>query len=512
MRGCSNLHKTQDKNLYFRSTRSEKEMVLASEAIIKGIASDGGLYVPESFPKFEKSLLELSSFDYRELSFYILKKFFTDIEWADLKACIGKAYDEKFDNPLIVPLVEKKGFFFMELYHGPTLSFKDMALSILPHLLQVSTLKRGIKKEIVILTATSGDTGKAALEAFSNVEGTIIIAFYPKGGVSKIQERQMITQEGKNTFVIGVEGNFDDAQQGVKEIFSDQEIPRVLGDRYIFSSANSINIGRLFPQLIYYFYSYLNLLKTGNIKEGENINVVVPTGNFGNILASYYAKRIGLPINKLICSSNENNVLYYFIRSGVYDMRRNLKVSLSPSMDILVSSNLERLLYELCHHDPGIVRNLTEKLKREGKYEVLPWMKEGLKDFYSGFATDAQTLEAIGDAYRNLGYLIDPHTAVAYYVYKNYVQDTKDNTKTIIASTASPFKFPTTVLKAIGGKVDSGDEFSNLERLAEISSLPVPKNINDLSKKKVIHNLVCKKQEMKSLVLEILKNPDDFKS
>lgn len=357
----------QENNLYYQSTRGDKKRVLSAEAIIKGIADDGGLFVPETIPQINKNLYRLKSIDYKELAFLIIKKFFTDYRQDELKDCINRAYDNKFDTEIIAPLSEKMGAYFLELYHGPTLAFKDMALSLLPHLLKKAAQKLNLNQEIVILTATSGDTGKAALQGFAKVEGTKIIVFFPYKGVSKIQERQMLTQEGANTYVIGIKGNFDDAQRGVKEIFEDPVFNKKIEEKnYIFSSANSINIGRLIPQIVYYFYAYLNMLGEGEIKNGEKINIAVPTGNFGDILAAYYAKEMRLPVNKLICASNENKVLADFFETGVYDKRRKLVMTISPSMDILVSSNLERLLWAISEREAQKVKELMNSLKEKG--------------------------------------------------------------------------------------------------------------------------------------------------
>ncbi len=492
-------------NLYYKSTRSSKEKILSSQAIVNGIAGDGGLYVPSSFPKIDKPFLQLKEMDYRQLAFYIMKKYLTDFRDEELKSSIDSAYDAKFDSPLIAPLTKVGEVFFLELYHGPTLAFKDMALSILPHILKVSVSKLNIGKDIIILTATSGDTGKAALEGFANVDGTKIIVFYPKEGVSQIQERQMTTQEGNNTYVIAIEGNFDDAQTGVKRIFNDKEFNRILNNNgYMFSSANSINIGRLIPQIVYYIYAYIKLLKLGEISSGEKINVVVPTGNFGNILSSYYAKKMGLPINKFICASNENNVLYDFINTGIYDKQRELKVTSSPSMDILISSNLERLLYDLCDNDASMVNGLIGELNKSGRYEINSKMKNKLGDFYGEFTTDNETIETIRGVFKDFNYLIDTHTAVGYDVYKKYIKATGDKTKTVIASTASAFKFPESIIGAIDSKFRVSDKFALIERIAEIANKNIPKGIKDIGRRKILHNTVCKQEQMKSVISEIL--------
>lgn len=401
--------------LFYRSTRGTDNRIESSRAIVRGIALDGGLYVPEAVPQIDLPMDSLSRMNYSELALYIMRKFLADFKEEELKYCIMKAYDKKFDSPQIAPLVENGGAFFLELFHGPTLAFKDLALSILPHLLRVAAKKIGIDKEIVILTATSGDTGKAALEGFAGVEGTKIIVFYPRDGVSKIQERQMTTQAGDNTYVIAIEGNFDDAQRGVKNIFSDRIFNEALNKSgYIFSSANSINIGRLVPQVVYYVYAYLSLRRSGKIGADEMINITVPTGNFGNILAAYYAKKMGLPVGKLICASNENNVLYDFINTGVYDKKRKLIVTSSPAMDILVSSNLERLLYDISGGDARIINNLVGDLNKKGEFKITSDMKNKLVDFYGGFATDKETFETIKYVFDDFNYLIDTQIGRAH--------------------------------------------------------------------------------------------------
>lgn len=493
-------------DLYYKSTRGQDEKTTASQAIVKGIADDGGLYIPNKFPHIDQPLQKLMDMDYKELAFYIMKKYLGDFEDEELIESISKAYDEKFSTTEIAPLIEKKNVYFLELYHGATLAFKDMALSILPHLIKKASEKLNLMKEVVILTATSGDTGKAALEGFANIEGTKIIVFYPEKGVSDIQKRQMITQQGDNTYVIGIEGNFDDAQKGVKEIFSDKVLnEKVNQNHYMFSSANSINIGRLIPQVVYYFSAYLSLLKKGRIKEGEKINVVVPTGNFGNILAAYYAKQMGLPVHRLICASNENNVLYDFLQTGMYDRRRDLVMTNSPSMDILVSSNLERLLYELSGHDEALIREMMNQLNAKGRYEVTDQIKDGLKDFYGGFALEEDTYKYIKKVYQDTQYVMDPHTAVAFAVYDQYKKETGDPTKTVIASTASPFKFTRSIYRAIWG---DGDEYSDFELIGEISKLaglPIPESIKNIDEKEILHRDVCEKDEMKTMVCKILK-------
>ncbi len=492
-------------NLFYKSTRDSNGRIKSSEAIVRGIAADGGLYVPEAIPQIDLPLGSLARMDYPELALYIMRKFLTDFTEDELKYCIRKAYDKKFDSPKITPLVEKGGVFFLELFHGPTLAFKDVALSMLPHLLKVAANKIGIDKEIVILTATSGDTGKAALEGFANVEETKIIVFYPRDGVSKIQERQMTTQAGDNTYVIAIEGDFDDVQRGVKNIFSDRIFNEALNKRgYIFSSANSINIGRLVPQVVYYIYTYLNLRRLEKIGAGEKINIAVPTGNFGNILAAYYAKKMGLPVGKLICASNENNVLYDFINTGVYDKKRKLIITSSPAMDILVSSNLERLLYDISGGNADIINSLIGDLNKKGEFKITSEMKDKMADFYGGFATDKETFETIKYVFYNFNYLIDTHTAVGYNVYRKYTDDSGDKSKTVIASTASPFKFPGSVARAIDKKYAGMDEFSLLEILAEISGLKVPNAIKGIGNREILHSTFCKTSQMEDVITDIL--------
>jgi threonine synthase len=492
-------------DISYRSTRSPGGEVSSSSAILSGIAPDGGLYVPVSIPPIDRSFDELAHLDYRGLAHCIISSFFTDLDTKVLRTCIDNAYDEKYDDSRIVPVEEKAGISFIELFHGPTLAFKDMALTMLPHLLKAAAAKAGNKKEIVILTATSGDTGKAALEGFAGVEGTRIIVFYPKNGVSRIQERQMTTQEGANAHVIAIDGNFDHAQKGVKAIFSDRDFGEEL-DRngYMFSSANSINIGRLVPQIVYYFHSWLELFRKGKIKDGDRINVVVPTGNFGNILAAYYSREMGLPVNRLICASNINNVLTDFINTGIYDARRKFVVTSSPAMDILVSSNLERLLFDLAGKDPDVINRLISDLSEKKKFSIGSDMREGLASFYGGFATEEETSNAIKEVYEQSGYLIDTHTAVGYSVYRKYLEETGDGRPAVIASTASPFKFPGSVAGAIDQKFRDMDEFSLMDVLSWISGIKVPGPLEDLESKKIIHNKSCSTDGMKKMVSEIL--------
>lgn len=479
-------------DLLYKSTRNDDMKVTASQAILKGLSSDGGLFVPTSIPKLGVSLKELSGMSYQQTAYEVMKLFLTDFTEEELKSCIDKAYDKKFDTEEIAPLVKADGAYFLELFHGATIAFKDMALSILPHLLTTSARKNNVKNEIVILTATSGDTGKAALAGFADVEGTKIIVFYPKNGVSPIQEKQMVTQKGANTHVIGINGNFDDAQTGVKNMFGDKELEKVMNEAgYQFSSANSINIGRLVPQIVYYVYSYAMLLRNEEITEGEIINVVVPTGNFGNILAAFYAKNMGLPIGKLICASNENKVLFDFFKTGVYDRNREFVLTSSPSMDILISSNLERLIYRIAGSSAAKNRELMDALKKEGKYEITSEMKEQLGDFYGNYTGEDETAATIKNLYEKTGYIIDTHTAVAANVYKKYVSETKDNTKTVIASTASPYKFTRNVMNAIDKKYDSMTDFELVDELNRISGVTVPQAIEEIRTAPVLHKTVC---------------------
>lgn len=492
-------------SLFYKSTRDDSVKVTASQAILKGLAPDGGLFVPESIPSFDKSLEELSKMSYKEVAYEVMKLMLDDFTEEELKACIDKAYDEKFDTDVIAPLVKADGAYYLELFHGATIAFKDMALSILPHLLITSAKKNDVHNEIVILTATSGDTGKAALAGFADVKGTRIIVFYPKNGVSPIQEKQMVTQKGDNTYVIGIKGNFDDAQTGVKKIFGDKELEKEMTEAgFQFSSANSINIGRLVPQIVYYVYAYTRLLADGEIKAGDKINAVVPTGNFGNILAAFYAKNMGLPINKLICASNENKVLYDFFTTGEYDRNREFVLTTSPSMDILISSNLERLIYRIAGNSAKKNSELMESLKNTGKYEITPEMKAQLSDFYGNYATEAEDAATIKKLYEDTGYVIDTHTAVAATVYEKYKKETGDDTVTVIASTASPYKFTRSVMDAIDSKYDSMTDFELVDELSKISNVAVPQAIEDIRTAPVLHDTVCEVNEMSSSVKKIL--------
>jgi len=488
----------------YKSTRSS-QTATASQAILKGLADDGGLFVPMTIPALDKSVEELSKMTYQEVAYEVMSKFFTDFTEEELKNCIAKAYDSKFDTKEIAPIVKKDNAYYLELFHGATIAFKDMALSILPHLLTTSAKKNHVKNEIVILTATSGDTGKAALAGFADVEGTKIIVFYPKNGVSRVQELQMVTQKGDNTSVVAIHGNFDNAQSGVKAMFENKELEKELNEAgYQFSSANSINIGRLVPQVVYYVYAYAKLLQNEEIAEDEEINVVVPTGNFGNILAAYYAKNMGIPIAKLICASNENKVLYDFFQTGTYDRNREFVLTTSPSMDILISSNLERLIYKISGEDARKDTDLMTELKTKGSYAITGEMKANLADFAAGYATEEQVAKTIHDIYEDTGYVMDTHTAVAATVYKAYREDSKDDRKTVIASTASPYKFAGSVMSAIDPKYKGQDDFKLIEELQKVSGTEIPNAIKEIMNAEIRHNTECDVDQMEQTVKNIL--------
>ena len=492
-------------NLLYKSTRDAEKTVTASQAILKGLADDGGLFVPVSIPKLPVSLGELKEMTYQEIAYTVMKEFLTDFTEEELKSCIAKAYDSKFDTEEIAPLAKVEDAYYLELFHGATIAFKDMTLSILPHLLTTSAKKNQVKNEIVILTATSGDTGKAALAGFADVEGTKIIVFYPKNGVSRVQELQMVTQKGDNTSVVAIHGNFDNAQSGVKAMFENKELEKELNEAgYQFSSANSINIGRLVPQVVYYVYAYAKLLQNEEIAEDEEINVVVPTGNFGNILAAYYAKNMGIPIAKLICASNENKVLYDFFQTGTYDRNREFVLTTSPSMDILISSNLERLIYKISGEDARKDTDLMTELKTKGSYAITGEMKANLADFAAGYATEEQVAKTIHDIYEDTGYVMDTHTAVAATVYKAYREDSKDDRKTVIASTASPYKFAGSVMSAIDPKYKGQDDFKLIEELQKVSGTELPNAIKEIMNAEIRHNTECDVDQMEQTVKNIL--------
>ena len=491
--------------ILYKSTRGNGDKITASQAILKGLSDDGGLFVPDSIPKLDVDLEALSKMTYQEIAYEVMSRFFTDFTEEELKGCIKKAYDSKFDTEEIVPLVKKGNTFIMELFHGPTIAFKDMALSILPHLLTTAAKKNQVKNEIVILTATSGDTGKAAMAGFADVPGTKIIVFYPKNGVSPVQEKQMVTQKGENTYVVGITGNFDDAQTGVKKMFNDKEMARELAQAgYQFSSANSINIGRLVPQVAYYVYAYVKLMERGEIRNGDESNAVVPTGNFGNILAAYYAKQMGVPYGKFICASNENKVLFDFFRTGCYDRNREFILTSSPSMDILISSNLERLIYRAAGDDSEKNKELMKALTEKGSYQITPEMEEGLKEFYGNYATEEETADTIRGFFEENQYVLDTHTAVAADVYKKYMEETKDSRPAVIVSTASPYKFTRSVMTAIDKKYEDMEDFALADELERISGVKIPKAIEEIRTAPVRHNTVAEAADMPKVVKEIL--------
>ena len=489
----------------YKSTRGKEQAVTASMAILKGLSEDGGLFVPDSIPKLDVSMEKLAQMTYQETAYEVMSRFLTDFTEEELKDCIRKAYDSKFDTEKIAPLHEADGAYFLELFHGATIAFKDMALSILPHLMTTAAKKNDVKNEIVILTATSGDTGKAAMAGFADVPGTKIIVFYPKHGVSPIQEKQMVTQKGANTYVVGITGNFDDAQTAVKKMFNDREMASELDKAgFQFSSANSINIGRLVPQIVYYVYAYATLVRDGKIKDGQEINVVVPTGNFGNILAAYYAKQMGLPIHKLICASNENRVLYDFFRTGTYDRRRDFILTTSPSMDILISSNLERLIYRLTGENAEKCAELMKSLSEGGEYTITEDMKAQLTDFYGNYCTEEETAKTIAKIFKDSHYVIDTHTAVAAGVYDKYVKDTGDSTPTVIASTASPYKFTRSVMEALGVNAEDKDDFALADELSSLSGVKLPQAVETIRTAPVLHDRVVDAPDMPEAVKDIL--------
>ena len=480
------------------STRDSKMGMPASKAVLQGIAPDGGLFVPLTFPKLK---IEKSE-DYAALCSRVLAAYFDDLP--GLGTLTQDAY-RPFDDVRTAPVVKTAdGEYMLELWHGPTLAFKDMALSVLPRLLSASMDAHG-GKDILILVATSGDTGKAALEGFCHVPRTRIVVFYPSDGVSDMQKLQMVTQEGSNTQVVAVKGNFDDAQNGVKEMFADEAFVAAVGEKgFSLSSANSINFGRLAPQIAYYFGAYAQLLDSGEIAQGEEVNFVVPTGNFGNILAGYYAKRMGLPIHKLICASNKNNVLTDFFHQGAYSLNRPFYKTMSPSMDILISSNLERLLFELTGRDPHMVCAMMKQLKETGRYDIGDIAKKALaEDFWADWCDENETMACIKSTFDNKGYLLDTHTAVAAAVFEKY-KATGDNTKTVIVSTASPYKFPQDVLNSLGESTEGMDAFTLSRRLSELTGTKLPRQIVELESKPVRHKAVIERDAMRSVVLEAL--------
>ena len=489
----------------YRSTRNEEETATASEAILKGLAEDGGLFVPDEIPDLDVPFDILALMDYKQVAYQVMSHMLTDFTEEELMYCINGAYDSKFDTDLIAPVKYHHGSYILELFHGKTIAFKDMALSILPYLMTTAAKKNNMDKEIVILTATSGDTGKAALAGFADVPGTKIAVFYPKDGVSPIQEKQMVTEKGENTFVAGIRGNFDDAQNGVKKMFSDKKLAEELEEKgFVFSSANSINIGRLVPQIVYYVYAYSRLVAAGTVKGGEEINVVVPTGNFGNILAAYYASLMGIPIKKLICASNDNKVLYDFFTTGVYDRNREFILTSSPSMDILISSNLERLIYRVAGNDAAKNAELMKSLAETGKYQISEEMQKNLYQFYGNYATTEEVADTIRKVYEEDGYVLDPHTAVAVNVCDKYKEETGDTTPTLIASTASPYKFTRSVVTAIKPEMDSKEDFELVDELAALSGVKIPAAIEEIRNAEIKHDTVCEKDEMEAVVKKFL--------
>ena len=491
--------------LSYQSTRGGQANVTASQAILQGLAADGGLFMPTQIPKLDIALETLASMTYQETAYEVMKLFLTDYTEEELKSCIERAYDSKFDTEEIAPLAKAGGAYYLELFHGSTIAFKDMALSILPHLMTTAAKKNHVDKEIVILTATSGDTGKAAMAGFADVPGTRIIVFYPKDGVSKIQELQMRTQKGDNTCVVAIHGNFDDAQTGVKKLFGDARFTSELAEKgFQFSSANSINIGRLVPQVVYYVYAYVKLLENEEIQKGEKINVVVPTGNFGNILAAYLAKEMGIPIDKLICASNENKVLYDFFATGTYDRNREFILTSSPSMDILISSHLERLIYLSAGCDAEKNKELMAQLGEKGVYTVTQKMREAMADIKGGSASQKEDADEISRVFKGAGYLMDTHTGVASAVYQKYVAETGDPTKAVIASTASPYKFAHSVMEAIAGSQEGKEEFALIDEMSALSGLPVPNAVEEIRHAPIRHSRECDVEDMEAEVRDIL--------
>lgn len=497
--------------MLYQSTRGDSRQITSAEAIKQGISPDGGLFVPTGHVSVSaKDISALVPMGYRERAIKLLTPYLSDYTVQEVTDCVESAYNENsFDHPGVAPLTDlEEGLSVLELWHGPTCAFKDMALQILPHLLVKAMEKTGEDAGILILVATSGDTGKAALEGFKDVPGTAIMVFYPEEGVSEVQKLQMVTQEGGNVGVVAVRGNFDDTQSGVKDIFGDRDMADSVGAQgFKFSSANSINWGRLVPQIVYYFSAYADLLGRGRIKPGQAVNFVVPTGNFGNILAGFYAREMGLPVNKLICAANENNVLTDFIRTGTYDRNREFRRTISPSMDILISSNLERLLFELTGHDAHRIREWMSRLKNEGRYDVAADTRKKVQElFWSDFTGDGETMICISDTYRRYGYVVDTHTAVGLNVYHKYRSATGDDTPAVVLSTASPFKFNASVAKALLGddKTAGKSEFELLRVLSEFSGLPVPKGLRHLQSRPVLHTAVVDGEQMPRSVISFV--------
>lgn len=490
--------------MQFINTRKNDEILTTSQAILKGLSDNGGLFVPQSIPHLNVDFSKISNLNYSEHAYSILSPFFNEFTEDELKQAISKAYSHgqngNFSIKEIAHLTQFGKLSFLELYHGNTLSFKDMALSLLPHLIEISSQKESDIKHKIILTATSGDTGKAALEAFKNVKNTTVIVFYPENGVSPLQKQTMVTQEGNNVYVFGVKGNFDDAQRGVKQLLSSKDLKIILQRKNAtFSSANSINIGRLLPQIVYYFYAYSNLIKNG-LKNGQNVNFVVPTGNFGNILSGFYAKQMGLPINKLICATNKNNILYDFFTTGTFNTNRNFFTTISPAMDINLPSNFERLLFNELHSDDSL-NNFLKDLTLHGKFSL----DKKFNDFVSYHATEEETRLSIQNVYKKYNYIVDPHTAVGYHAYESYIRDFKDDTSVVIISTASPYKFTKTVMNVLKNDTSELDDFSQIERLREIKNDENPPlQIVNIQTKKVLHNKTITTNCMEKEVISII--------
>jgi threonine synthase len=498
-------------SMEYISTRGSAPAIPSKKTIIKGIAEDNGLYVPSAFPSFGPApFVGPQRKSYSERAVKILRPFLSDYTDEELNTACRAAYAKSFESPQIAPLrILGDGTAVLELWHGPTQAFKDMALQLMPRLLSLALKEEKEKYEVVILVATSGDTGKAALEGFADAEGVRIFVFYPHGGVSEIQRLQMVTQRGKNVGACAVKGNFDDAQTGVKQVFSDSALSRKLAEfHFQLSSANSINWGRLAPQVAYYFTGYDDMAAAGKVRQGQPILICVPTGNFGNILAAYYAIRCGLPVARLICASNRNKVLTEFIRTGVYDRRREFFKTESPSMDILISSNLERLLFELSGRKANVVIRWMKDLSTQGRYKIdQRGLEELQKLFYGGFADQKDTLAAIRKAFEKQGYLMDTHTAVGYSVLQTYREETGDGTPALLASTASPFKFNQAVLEALGRDTSGKDEFTLLDELSAISGQPVPVKLAELKSLPELHGGVCEREEMARALFQFLKVP-----
>ena len=484
------------------STRGLSAPVDAPEAVLRGIAPDGGLYIPDEIPAIPPQ--ELWGADFCSLAQRILCAYLPGYTEDEIRLCVQRAYHHTFDTDEITPLRAVGNQYVLELFHGPTAAFKDVALSILPQLMGAALKKKGVHEDVMILTATSGDTGSAALTGFCDVPGIRVLVFYPEQGISPIQRAQMTTMRGGNLHVCAIRGNFDDAQAGVKRTFAQMPADFCRAHGFTLSSANSINIGRLAPQIVYYYDAYLKLVRAGRIQMGEPVDFSVPTGNFGDILAGYLARLSGLPVGRLICASNANNVLTDFFNTAVYDKNRPFLTTTSPSMDILVSSNLERLIYRIAGDDPDKNRELMSELKQDGRYTITEEMKAQLADFYGNYASEKETARTIHDLYDKTGYVIDTHTAVASCVYKKYLKDTGDASVSVIASTASPYKFTRSVMKAIDEKYDHMSDFDLVDRLSEISGTAVPRAIEEIRTAPVLHDHVCDKTEMKQTVLEFL--------